>query len=707
MTIGCAQIAGTWRNPYLELTVPPYLPHPTKPHLRMVDWVKSLPGRRWDAAGSKWIITGLGPHPDQQLREAGIEILPGAGADFAAVTSLRDLSAPVSMLASNRRTVLIRHRLAGYDEAVKLAGPATTWDKTRGLLRMPVADVLIAGQVRPGIHWTEEILARAYQVHQATPAVPGLELIAAQLGSAPNATDVAQQIATAANTLGHLPSWFGVQLFGYQKPGVLAVAAGHTALIDAPGVGKTVQFLAAAAVLQSERTLIICPPIVLTNWAREVERSQLATGEQIVIIRAGRKEPSITGARVVIIADSLLAARPATAQNIIEWAPTVIGYDEAHRAKTIGSKRSEAILDLVAQIPGTRTIALTGTPILAGPHELVPLLDFTGHLAPVFGGPAAFLNRYCRQDKFGGWHPRKEHLPELNRKLSEHVTVRRTKDQVLPDLPAKQLIPVPLDLDITAYRQAHTAIIDTVTNWVRRFQAENCRPPSSDDIADYARESIRFVSHLRAAAGLAKISAAAELIRDHVNASTQTNSDGSTFCTRPLVVWTHHTVVTDAMAAGLPDIPGGTGVIMGGTSDSEKNRLVDQFQAGLLPVLVCSITTAGVGITLTRSSDIIFVETDWTPALITQAIDRCHRIGQSNPIQARFLIALGTLDEHIQRILESKGVTSTAILGDTSGEVAVLDNIDDLETPQTILEKLILDVLDAETAPRKRGQTKT
>src|ERR1035437_9634125 len=91
-----------------------------------------------------------------------------------------------------------------------------------------------------------------------------------------------------------------------------------------------------------------------------------------------------------------------------------------------------------------------------------------------------------------------------------------------------------------------------------------------------------------------------------------------------------------------------------------QNRLVGDFQAGKIPELVCSISAAGVGITLTKASDMLFVETDWTPALITQAEDRCHRIGQENHVVCTTLIASGTLDEHIQSVLRKKVQTLDA-----------------------------------------------
>lgn len=719
--LGTAELIGTLREPVLRARFSPYNHHPTTSKLTMLDWVKSLPGRVWDPEASTWTITSLGPRPDTVLAEAGLELLLPSDGELAGIQYLEQLYMPVTMLASNRRTVLVRMRLCGYEGTQKLIGSGGVWDKTRRLLRVPVSDVVLGASPRPGVLWDQASIDRSYEVHALSPLLtPELSGAGAALANALEPGSVAEHIREIQGILGGPVGKFGIDLYNYQVVGAYGVAAGHTLLADSPGVGKSFQGVAASAALRSRRLLVICPPVVLTNWAREVNRTgyvqrlieeghytlpepkkgrrrtKTETYDGIAVFRSGRKAPDISEAAVIVVSDSKLATSPELCVELSEWldnapdpaygAGAVALYDEAHRMKTMGSKRSDAVLDLVARAPRARRIAMTGTPVLASPHELVPILEFTGHLAPVFGGAGPFLQKYCRQDRYGGLHPRKAALGELNRMLNEHVWVRRTKQQVLPQLPERDIVATFMDVPLTEYNRAHKDIQEQIFEWVQEFRKEHGRNPSDEEQEDFAQNSLRFVSQLRQAAGLTKIPAAVEMVLGHLTDSPDA----------PILVWAHHKVVVKAMADAAREAGVEVGVIDGGTSDTEKYRLVDALQAGLLPVLVCSITAAGVGITLTRSSDALFVECDWTPALILQAIDRQHRIGQEDRITANMLVAEGTLDEHIQHVLDDKGQTLGEILGDMSNSVGVAGDRP-LISPKELILAMVKEALARKT----------
>ena len=288
------------------------------------------------------------------------------------------------------------------------------------------------------------------------------------------------------------------------------------------------------------------------------------------------------------------------------------------------------------------------------------MLELTRMLAPVFGGRGPFLEDFCTQDRFNGWHARKSALPRLKALLEHYVWVRRRKRDALPQLPLKQRTNLPLDVQLTGYRKAHKDVIARVQSWVTWFRNEHGRDPEKPEIEEYAKSaSFEIVSQLRRAAGLAKVDAAKELIQAHVDATGFAESGGIRRWNRPLIVWTHHLDVAAALLDALPQAE----AIIGSTSDAARDSIVDRFQDGLIPVLVAAITKAGVGLTLTRSSDSIFVETDWTPALIVQAEDRTNRIGATQASSYTTLVALGTLDEAVQRVLARKSKVLAA-LGD-------------------------------------------
>ncbi len=133
------------------------------------------------------------------------------------------------------------------------------------------------------------------------------------------------------------------------------------------------------------------------------------------------------------------------------------------------------------------------------------------------------------------------------------------------------------------------------------------------------------------------------MIRAHQEAGSRTGEE------RPLLVWAHHSDVIGALqeATGAP-------ALTGSTSKRAADRLIDGFQAGEVPLLICSILAVGAGIALTRGSDAIFAEFDWTPAQMQQAVDRQRRIGQLRTVRAHIPVAVGTLDEHAVRVLGTR-----------------------------------------------------
>ena len=254
--------------------------------------------------------------------------------------------------------------------------------------------------------------------------------------------------------------------------------------------------------------------------------------------------------------------------------------------------------------------------------------------------------------------------------------MRRRKTDVLADLPAKTRRALYVEVDESVYRAAHAEVTSEIDQAVASWAASGAGWPSKEEIWTWCSGRLELITRLRRAAGISKVPAAAEIVAEWVGASERSAQGGYT---SPVVIWTHHRAVSEAMVAAATEAlrPGAgrrapVGAILGGTPDHERARLVDDFAAGKLGALVCSITAAGVGITLTRSSDALFVETDWTPALVTQAEDRIWRIGQTEAVSITTLIAPGTLDEAIQSTLRRKARNLDEVMagGDHHVEVA-------------------------------------
>ena len=518
---------------------------------------------------------------------------------------------------------------------------------------------------------------------------------------------------------------------------------------------NTRQLLAVAAGLAPARVLILCPPVVLTHWLRETEESGLVGREagtglteapgailappttrwpstsgdgpsmsdplpacaerlragEIAVIRPGRKEPELPERGVVIVPDTLVAARRKLLARLWAWQPELLIYDEAHRAKTWDSKRSVAARTLAGGTVGPVLVS-TGTPMFAQPAETVPLLDMTGQLGQVFGGRAAFVDRYLRLNRYRQLVARPERLPELRAKLDRGVWVRRTKADVLRDLPPKSRRALVVDVDRSGFDAAHAEVAAAASRWLAEYHASVQTLPSEEEILDWCHGNLAFVSSLRRAAGLCKVSAASEYICEWVQANTVVDPEtGAARCERPLVVWTHHREVTEAMADTVPAalVKAGLGraaVIAGGTPANERSRIIDAFQAGFIPVLVGSITAAGVGITLTRSSDVLFTETDWTPGIVSQAEDRVHRKGQQNHVTVTTMVAPGTLDEPIQAVLAHKARVLEALMPGDDHDVAVVDagkrGSDDWVTAASLLAGIVRELIESGAWKKQR-----
>ena len=563
---------------------------------------------------------------------------------------------------------------------------ATHPQNSKLLLREFLAEI-------PGAAWSKS--RRAWVVPDVTDVPRGL-LKAAGItvvhpdGSPAKPSDLVQSVPPTFEPvalLDDVPDWFGVDVYPYQREGALSIALGRRLLCDEPGVGKTYTSLDAAAILQSRRTLVLCPPVVLTHW----ERSVIATGlahsvdGDVVVVSTGRTMGDLPDTGVVIVSSSLVSGRAELARQLGEWRPTVFILDEAHSVKTWSSRRSRVLRRLSQSC--AVSIPTTGTPVLSSPLELAAQLDVAGVLGPLFGSYLEFRSRYTKRTKWG-YTPIKSRIPELRQTLDEQVWVRRTKAQVLPDLPVKIRAPLWVDVDMGEYKAALVEVNERIDEWLDTFVSEYERLPSNDRRSEYGDEVFEWCSgrgdlaaRLRRAAGLAKVPAAVDWVTEHLLAHP---SDHGVWPS-PLIVWAHHHEVTARLVAGLRAFA--PRLIDGTTSQGRRDQFVDEFQSGRVAVLVGSIQAAGVGITLTRASEALFVEMDWTPAMVLQSEDRIHRIGQeSRHVTYTTMIAAHTLDERIHGVLFAKGGVLTALM---DGDHAVAQKVSERLLSSQILADMV------------------
>ena len=280
------------------------------------------------------------------------------------------------------------------------------------------------------------------------------------------------------------------------------------------------------------------------------------------------------------------------------------------------------------------------------PAELISQLRILGRLEE-FGSGVQFGRRFRGPDA---------HL-RLHWHLRARCFVRRMKADVLTQLPSKTRAIVPVELDNEAeYRLAERDLVA----WLRS-QPLDLRELDARVAAALRAERLVRLNALKLLAARGKQRAALTWIHDFCSSGER------------LVVFAHHREIQRAVLEHFPSALH----ILGADSHLERDGAVARFQGPDGPdnqLIVCSIEAAGHGLTLTRASNVVFLELDWTPAKHEQAEDRCHRIGQQDAVNAYYLLAADTVDETISTLLERKRAVIAAITdGHEEREEAVVD----------------------------------
>lgn len=425
-------------------------------------------------------------------------------------------------------------------------------------------------------------------------------------------------------------------------------------------MGKTIQ---AVGIINCDptikRILVVCPASLRLNWRREL-RKWLVISRQIRIVDDGKTWPSDTADIVIINYD--LASKHAAALRATEWDLVII--DEAHYLKSPDAKRTVAILgrkqskkhEAVAPIPARRKVFLTGTPIPNRPVEGWWAAEQLGVMTNFF----AFAKRYCAavQNRWGWDFTGASNLAELQEKLRANGMIRRLKADVLKELPAKRRCVIELPANgaakvVKAEADAwadHEATIDALRVAVELAKA-------SEDPNDYREAVLRLnkatqvaftdMSKRRHDTAVAKVPYVIEHLRGIIEQG------------RKVVCFAHHKDVVDAIMAEFTDAVKVTGDV----SMADRQAAVDRFQNDPTCLLfVGNIQAAGVGLTLTASSHVVFAELDWVPGNVTQAEDRCHRIGQADSVLIEHLVLEGSMDARMATTLIAKQSVLTAAL---------------------------------------------
>lgn len=450
-----------------------------------------------------------------------------------------------------------------------------------------------------------------------------------------------------------LPIPEGLEYLPFQKAGIAyGIQQPNILLADEMGLGKTIQ---AIGIINAdptiERALIIVPATLRTNWKRELEKWLVRP--TTIGIASGKDWPDTD---IVIINYDILKNH-LDAMRAQEW--DILICDEAHALKNPKAQRTQYVLGKwhkdpakrIPAIPTRRKVFITGTPILNRPIELYPLIKA---LDPItWGNWRNYVTRYCdgHQTRWGWDVSGASNLDELQEKLRSTIMVRRLKADVLADLPPKrrQIMALPQNGAAPAVA-SEWEIMRRNEDMLEELRAAVELAKASEDEADYkaavenlrdgARRAFEDISKARHETALAKLPA----VKAHLHELLETGEK--------VVVFAHHLDVLHALAEEFGDA---AVMLVGATSQDDRQLAVDRFQSDpQVKLFIGSLKAAGVGITLTSSSTVVFAELDWTPAMMTQAEDRCHRIGQANSVLVQHLVLDGSIDAAMAQTLVEK-----------------------------------------------------
>jgi len=437
------------------------------------------------------------------------------------------------------------------------------------------------------------------------------------------------------------PPTLGGELKPFQRAGVqYLLRQRRSFLADEQGLGKTVEALAAIEVDSAYPAIVVCPASLKLNWMREIGRWLPARSTQMLHGNHG----AVADADVTVVNSDIVGSR---LEALTALAPRAVVLDESHYCKSPGAKRTQAAQRLCAAVAREGLVlALTGTPLMNRPPELISQLRILGRLGD-FGSGAQFGQRFRGPDA----HQR------LHWHLRARCFARRLKAEVLPQLPAKTRTVVPVALDNEPeYRLAEEDVIA----WLRSQPLDLHELDAKVARALRAERLVRL-NALKRLAARGKLHAALHWIHDFLSSGER------------LIVFARHREIQHAVLKRFPKALH----VLGEDSQRARDQAVRAFQDPDTTgnqLIVCSIEVAGQGITLTRSSNVAFLELDWTPAKHDQAEDRCHRIGQQDAVNATYLLAADTIDETIATLLERKRAVIGAVTdGREEDERGVVD----------------------------------
>lgn len=436
------------------------------------------------------------------------------------------------------------------------------------------------------------------------------------------------------------PMEFKGELKSFQQEGLAFLLHNQrTLLADEMGLGKTVQALAFLATTRAYPAIIVVPPHLIRNWEKEINRF-IKLPEKVVplfgdfnnhnalhVIK-GLRPYDLPEASVYIIHYLLLRGWKRVLPN---FGFKAVIFDEIQELRHTGTEKYSAASLLAESCD--KVIGLSGTPIYNRGGEIWNVLNIIEYHC--LGDWDSFTREWCY-----GYGSDIVKNPDLlgDYLKREGLLLRRTKDQVLKELPPKRRVVQTVDFDTGTYGKL-------IQDAVRKAK-------EIDGIKDYfekGRLTRDIINDSRQAIGIAKAPYVTAFVKMLVDAGEK------------VLLFAYHHAVVDIYLEELKDYK--PVCITGRETIAEKSKSEDAFMNGETNLCIISLRS-GSGLNLPRATCVVFGELDWSPAVHSQCEDRAHRIGQEDSILCYYLVAEEGTDEAIQEALGLKVSQFVGIMGD-------------------------------------------
>lgn len=451
-----------------------------------------------------------------------------------------------------------------------------------------------------------------------------------------------------------VPEYFHATLRDYQKQGLdwlqfLFRTGLGGILADDMGLGKTIQTLAHLQAVKeaghlNEPALVVCPTSVLPNWRHEAQR--FAPELQQITLHGPRRHQhleALPGTDLVFTSYPLLS-RDRQHLEAIHWSITI--FDEAQKLKNPNAAVSKA----ARAIPAEQTIVLTGTPMENHLGELWSLFNL---IAPGYlGDHQQFRNAFRNPIEKDSDADR---YKALTRRIRPFL-LRRTKDEVTPELPEKTEIVRGITLT-GAQRDLYETVRASMDHKVRQLMQEKGVGRSQIEILEALLKLRQACCHpalVKSAEGKRLNSAKIDYLMEMLGELLEEG--------RRILIFSQFTSMLELIETELRARDWGYSLLTGDTRN--RDIPISNFQAGEVPIFLISLRAGGVGLNLTAADCVIHYDPWWNPAVEDQATDRAWRIGQDKPVIVYRLICEGTVEERMESIKARKAELADAIYGE-------------------------------------------